>query len=141
MPLLDGFDAAREIRAERPLPIILISAYHEDEMIERAETDHIMAYLVKPIKEADLQPAIALAMRRFQQFQALQQEASDLRQALEDRKIIERAKGVLMKRAAVDEETAFRRLQKLATERRCKLVEVARLILAVETISQPGEQG
>jgi AmiR/NasT family two-component response regulator len=123
------------------LPIILISAYHEDEMIERAETDHIMAYLVKPIKEADLQPAIALAMRRFQQFQALQQEASDLRQALEDRKIIERAKGVLMKRAAVDEETAFRRLQKLATERRCKLVEVARLILAVETISQPGEQG
>jgi AmiR/NasT family two-component response regulator len=140
MPLMDGIDAAREIFAQRPIPVILISAYHDAELIARAEADHILAYLVKPIKEADLEPAIVLAVRRFSQFQMLQKEADDLRQALEDRKVIERAKGVLMKRAGVDEETAFRRLQKLATDRRCKLAEMARLILAVEDVSHPADE-
>jgi two-component system, response regulator PdtaR len=138
MPVMDGIDAARELFAERPTPVILVSAYHDPELVERAEVDAILAYLVKPIKEADLGPTIALAMRRFQQFQAMRKEADDLRQALEDRKVIERAKGVLMKRASVDEETAFRRLQKLATDRRCKLAEMAKLLLAVEEISHPG---
>jgi AmiR/NasT family two-component response regulator len=142
MPVMDGIDAAREIFAQRPIPVILISAYHDAELIARAEADHILAYLVKPIKEADLEPAIVLAVRRFSQFQMLQKEADDLRQALEDRKVIERAKGVLMKRASVDEETAFRRLQKLATDRRCKLAEMGRLILAVEEVSHPvGDTG
>ena len=78
-------------------------------LIERAEADHILGYLVKPIKQADLEPAIALAMRRFEQFEALRREAADLRQALEDRKVIERAKGILMKRGDLDEPEAFRR--------------------------------
>ena len=84
--------------------MILVSAYHDPELIRRAEADHILAYLVKPIKQADLEPAIAIAMRRFEQFQALRQEAADLRQALEDRKVIERAKGLLMKQAGLDED-------------------------------------
>jgi len=140
MPQQDGIEAAAQIFRESPVPVILLSAFHDTELIDRAEADHVLAYLVKPIKQADLAPAIALAMRRFQQFQALQKEAKDLRQALEDRKFIERAKGVLMKRAGVDEGEAFQRLQKLATDRRSKLADIARWILAVEEASQPAAE-
>lgn len=141
MPEMDGIAAATQIFQEGPVPVILLSAYHDPELIERAEADHVLAYLVKPITEADLRPTIAIAMRRFEQFQTLWKETADLRQALEERKVIERAKGALMKRANVDEVEAFRRLQRLATDKRVKLVEVARLILTVEVISQPAKQG
>lgn len=132
MPDMDGIDAAVEIYRNHAIPVILVSAYHDADLIERASSDHILAYLVKPIKQADLEPAIALAMRRFAQFQALRQEAVDLRQALADRKIIERAKGVLMKRAALDEHDAFRRLQKLASEKNRKLIDIATMIVTAE---------
>jgi response regulator NasT len=132
MPDMDGIDAATAIYKYQPVPVILVSAYHEAELIERAEADHILAYLVKPIKQADLEPAIALAMRRFAQFQDLRKEAADLRQALADRKIIERAKGVLMKRAGLDEQDAFRRLQKLASEKNRKLVDIASMIVTAD---------
>jgi AmiR/NasT family two-component response regulator len=85
MPDLDGIDAAAAICRDRPVPVILVSAFHDPELIGRAEADHVMGYLVKPIKQADLPPAIGLALRRFEQLQALRQEAADLRQALEDR--------------------------------------------------------
>jgi response regulator NasT len=133
MPGMDGIEAAEQIYSEGlPIPVILVSAYHDSELIERAERDHIMAYLVKPIKQADLEPAISLAMRRFQQFRAVQKEAADLRQALEDRKIIERAKGILMKRASLDEPDAFRRLQKLASDKNQRLVEIGRSIVTAQ---------
>jgi response regulator NasT len=137
MPELDGIDAAVEIYRERPVPVILVSAYHDAALIERAEADHILGYLVKPIKQGDLEPVIGLAMRRFEQFEALRQEAADLRQALEDRKVIERAKGVLRKRGPLDEETAFRRLQELAGEQKCRLVEIAQRILRAEEAALP----
>jgi response regulator NasT len=132
MPDMDGIDAAIRLYHERPIPVILVSAYHDADLIKRAEGDHIMAYLVKPIKQADLGPAIALAMRRFEQFEHLRKEATNLRQALEDRKLIERAKGILMKRASLDEPTAFRRLQKTASDKNLKLAEVARMIVTAE---------
>ena len=135
MPDIDGIDAARAIFQERPIPVILLTAYSDPELIARAETDCVLAYLVKPIKEADLNPAISLAMHRFEQLQALRDEAANLRQALEDRKLIERAKGVLMKRALVGEHEAFRRMQKLASSKRQKLVDIANMILAVEEVS------
>jgi len=122
MPDLDGIDAAAQLYRERPVPVILVSAYHDPSLIERAEVDHILAYLVKPIKQADLAPAI---------------EAADLRQALEDRKVIERAKGVLMKRANLDEQDAFRRLQKLASEKSRKLVDIAQMVLVAEEAIRP----
>jgi response regulator NasT len=136
MPELDGIDAACQIYQNRPVPVILVSAYHDPTLIERAETDHVMGYLVKPIKQADLGPTIAIAMRRFEQFQALRQEAIDLRQALADRKTIERAKGILMKKTGLDEADAFRRLQKLASEKNRKLVEIASMILTAEEAFQ-----
>lgn len=140
MPDMDGIEAAARISRDRPVPVILVSAYHDPEFIRRAEAEHILAYLVKPIKQADLEPAIAIAMRRFEQFQALHQEASDLKQALEDRKIIERAKGILMKKAGLDEHDAFRRLQKLASDKNKKLIEIAHTILtADEAFGPPGK--
>jgi response regulator NasT len=132
MPDMDGIDAAVEIYRQHAVPVILVSAYHDPKLIDRAESDHILAYLVKPIKQADLEPAIGLAMRRFAQFESLRKEAADLRQALADRKIIERAKGVLMKRAGLDEQDAFRRLQKLASEKNRKLVDIASMIVTAD---------
>lgn len=129
MPDMDGIDAANQIYRDMPIPVILISGYHDGELIERAEADHILAYLVKPIKQADLEPAIAIVTRRFEQFQALRQEAADAKQALADRKIIERAKGVLMKHGDLDEHAAFRRMQKLASEKNKKLLEIAQIII------------
>lgn len=136
MPDMDGIDAARRLYRQAPIPIILVSAYHDHAYLARAAAEHVLAYLVKPIKQADLEPAISLAMRRFEQFRALEQEASDLKQALEDRKTIEKAKGLLMKKAQLDEAEAFRRLQKLASEKNKKLVEIARVLLTAEEAYQ-----
>jgi response regulator NasT len=141
MPDMDGIDAAARIYRDAPVPVILVSAYHDPEFIRRAEADHILAYLVKPIKQADLEPAIALAVRRFEQFQELRREAADLKQALEDRKVIERAKGVLMKKTNLGENEAFRRLQKLASDRNKKLVEIAQMILMAEEAFGEGNGG
>jgi two-component system, response regulator PdtaR len=132
MPGLDGIDAAALICQERPVPVILVSAFHDASLVERAETDHIMCYLVKPIKQSDFVPTIAIAMARFSQFLALHREADDLRQALADRKVIERAKGILMKKTGLDETGAFRRLQKLASEKNRKLVDIASTILTAD---------
>jgi two-component system, response regulator PdtaR len=132
MPDMDGLDAAAEIYGNVLIPVIVISAYHDPDLIGRAERNHIVAYLVKPIKQDDLEPAIAIAMRRFEEFQALRQQADDLRHALEDRKTIERAKGILMKRTGLDEPEAFRRLQKLASEKSRKLIDIAQMILLAD---------
>jgi response regulator NasT len=116
--------------------VILVSAHQDTNLIERADLDHIMAYLVKPIKQGDLAPSIAVAIRRFDQFKSMRQEAADLRQALADRKVIEKAKGILMKKTGLDEPEAFRRLQKLASEKNRKLVEIASTILTAEEAFQ-----
>jgi response regulator NasT len=126
MPRLDGIDAAVRLYEQMPVPVILVSAYHGRETINRAEADHVMAYLVKPIKQADLAPAIALATHRFEQFEQLRQEAADLKEAFEDRRVIEQAKGVLMAKESLDEAAAFQRLQQIAGDGGVKLVEAAR---------------
>lgn len=132
MPEIDGLQAAARISEQEPVPAIVVSAYHDPELVERATADHVLAYLVKPIKQADLEAAIIIAMRRFEQFQDLRRETTNLRQALDDRKLIERAKGIVMNRAGVDEQEAFRRLQKLASSKNLKLVEVARILVAAD---------
>ncbi len=132
MPDMDGLEAVREICRDGPVPVILVSAFHDPEYIQRASQDHVLAYLLKPLKPEALKPAIAVAMERFRQIQDLRKEAEDWKQALEDRKLVERAKGILMKRAALDEPDAFRRLQKLASAKSVKLIEIARMILTAE---------
>ncbi|HET6879739.1 MAG TPA: response regulator [Pirellulales bacterium] len=140
MPELDGIDASNEICAERPVPVILVSAYHDPELIKRAEADHVLAYLVKPIGKAALGPAIAVAMRRFAELQELRKEAADLRQALTDRRVIEQAKGVLMKVTGVDERSAFRRLQELAADKNQKLIDAAQMVLTMEKALRPADK-
>jgi two-component system, response regulator PdtaR len=137
MPDLDGIEAAIEIGKGEPVPIILVSAYHDDDLLGRARNGHIFGFLVKPVKQDDLKAAITIAMQRFEEFQSLRGEAGELRQALEDRKVIERAKGVLMKKAGLDEEEAFKRLRRIARDGNQKLVEVARMILRAEAAFEP----
>jgi AmiR/NasT family two-component response regulator len=129
MPDMDGLDAATLIYQQSPTPIILLSGYCDRELIQRAEENHVSAYLVKPVTQVQLEPAIALATRRYEEFKSLKKEAADLRQALADRKVIERAKGLMMKHMGVEEQEAFRRLQKLASSKNRRMVEVAEMIL------------
>jgi response regulator NasT len=137
MPDMDGLDAAAAIYQCLTIPIIIVSAYYDPELIERAGRNHIASYLVKPIKQGDLETAITLAVRRFEEFQALHQEAADLRQALEDRKLIERAKGILMKKGGLEEQEAFRRLQQLSRNKNRKMSEIAQIILMAEEAYEP----
>jgi len=131
MPLVDGIEAAERITQARPIPIILLTAYSEAQLVERAAQANIAAYLMKPVSEEDLLPALTLALIRFKQFQALRQEVVDLREALEARKVIEKAKGILMRRLDLTEEEAFRRLQRQSQEGNRKLAQVAEaLVLA-----------
>ncbi len=140
MPDMDGIDAAVEVNAEHETPVILVSGHHDAGLLERAEADHIMGYLIKPVGSEDVETAIAVAMRRFEQYQAVRKEAGDLRQALEDRKVIERAKGILMRRLQLDEEEAYRRLRRVASDRNLKLVNLARTIVQAEEVFQPLER-
>ena len=137
MPELDGIDAALELAQDEPVPIILVSAYHDELLLERTRGLNIFGFLVKPIKQDDLKTAIAIALQRFDQIQALCAETGELRQAIEDRKLVERAKGVLMKKAGLDEEEAFRRLRRLARDNNQKLAEVAGMILKAEAAFEP----
>ena len=134
MPYMDGLDAAEMIRENLPIPIILVSAHHDSTFVERALQNHVLAYLVKPIQQPDLQTAIALVMRRFQEFRALEQQCDGLQKTLEDRKLIERAKGILMQRVGLNEGAAFKRLQKMSQDKNLKLADTARTIIDAEGV-------
>ncbi len=134
MPEMDGIEAAQKITAERAIPIILLTAYSERELAERAAIANVSAYLMKPISEQDLLPAIALAMSRFKEFQSLHQEVDDLRDALETRKLVERAKGILMRRLNLTEEEAFRRMQRRSQNENKRLGEIAQAIITADAM-------
>jgi response regulator NasT len=132
MPELDGIEAAKKITQERPIPIILLTAFSEKELAERAAEANVAAYLMKPVSEHDLLPAIALAVSRFKEFQSLHQEVDNLRDALETRKLVERAKGILMRRLNLTEEEAFRRMQRRSQNENKKLGEIAEAIITAD---------
>ena len=134
MPEMDGIEAAQAITAERPIPIVLLTAYKEEQLAQRAAQAGIYAYLVKPVSKDDLLPAILLAKARFAEFQQLRKEVSDLKEALEARKLIERAKGILMERRQLTEAEAFRRLQMMSQNQHIKLADVARAIVTAEKV-------
>ena len=141
MPEMDGIHAASELYHEAPIPIILVSAYDDPELVERAKAAPIMAYLIKPIRKEQLQTTLCIAVRRLSEFQSVSKKAADRRQALEDRKIIERAKNYVIKQANLDEEEAFLRLRDLASKKNEKLVRIARAILfAEEAVEPPAEE-
>lgn len=111
MPHMDGIEAAREISRARPVPIVMLTAYAEADLVARASEAGAFGYLVKPFREVDLLPAIDTARARFDELAALRAEAADLAEALASRKAVERAKGILMERDGIDEAEAFRRIR------------------------------
>jgi response regulator NasT len=112
MPRLDGIEAARRILDERPIPIVMLTAYGQDELVSRAVEAGVFGYLVKPFREADLLPAIRTARARHEELVAIREQADSLAEALAARKAIERAKGLLMEREGLSEQEAFARLRK-----------------------------
>jgi response regulator NasT len=134
MPGMTGLEAVGELFREQIAPVIVVTAHADSHWVEQAQSVGAFGYLLKPITEKELAPAIALAWRQYEQFQALRREASDLRQALEERKIIERAKGSVVRRLGLPEDEAFRRMRKFASDRNMKLVEVARRVLGAEEV-------
>src|SRR6187397_125677 len=112
MPRLDGIEAARRILEERPIPIVMLTAYGQEELVSRAVEAGVFGYLVKPFREADLLPAIKAARARHEELAALREEAESLAEALAARKSIERAKGLLMEKEGLSEQEAFERLRR-----------------------------
>src|SRR5438128_3122860 len=112
MPKLDGIEAARRILDERPIPIVMLTAYGQEELVSRAIEAGVFGYLVKPFREQDLLPATAAARARHEELSALREEAESLADALAARKAIERAKGLLMEKEGLSEAEAFMRLRK-----------------------------
>jgi response regulator NasT len=129
LPRLNGLDALRQIYQERIVAAVAITADRDQELVRRALEEHVLAYLVKPIEPHQLGPALLIARAQFEELRGLTAENANLRQTLQNRKIIERAKGVLQKRYRWTEAEAFRRLQRGAMNRRTTMVELAQDIL------------
>ncbi len=125
MPEMDGIEAAKAISSKGPVPIILITGLSSDEMAVKAIESGVFAYLVKPVTKKQLEPAIKLALARYEEFKSLKVEVVDLKDAIETRKLVERAKGILMKRCNISEEDAFKLLQSHSQKENKKMREIA----------------
>jgi response regulator NasT len=129
MPDMDGIEAARVLTGERIAPVVLLTAFSQKDLVERAKDAGVVGYLVKPIQEADLAPAIEIALSRFREFQELEREVDDLQEQLETRKLVDRAKGILMDAQGLSEAAAFRRIQKMSMNTRKAMKEIAQAII------------
>ena len=132
MPRLDGISAAEQIAAARIAPVVMLTAFSQPELVERARAAGAMAYVVKPFTKADLLPAIAMATSRYDEVVALEREVADLRDRLEARKLVDRAKALLQSRHGMDEEEAFRWIQRTSMDRRASMREVAESLIEQE---------
>ena len=137
MPRRDGIDAAAEIAAKRIAPIVVLTAFSQRELVEKARDAGAMAYLIKPFSISDLVPAIELAVSRFSEITELEREVADLGERLETRKLIERAKGILQAKHAMTEPEAFQWMQRAAMDRRTTMKRVAEVV--IETFDGPEE--
>ena len=129
MPDTDGIEAARILTEERIAPVVLLTAYSQRDLIDRAKLAGVVGYLVKPIQEADLAPAIEIALARFMEFRELEREVDNLQDQLETRKLVDRAKGILMDSQGMTEAAAFRRIQKMSMNTRRSMKEIAQAII------------
>lgn len=129
MPVMDGISAAEEIGAAKICPVVMLTAFSQTELVERARDAGVMAYIVKPFTAADLGPAIDIARSRWVEMKALENEITDLGERLETRKAVDRAKGILMKKLKITEAEAFRWIQKTAMDRRLGMKEVADAVI------------
>lgn len=136
MPDLDGIAAAKMLTEERLAPVLLLTAFSQQELVEGAKEAGVVGYIVKPFRESELVPAIEVALARFREFRALEQETEDLRETLETRKLVERAKGVLMDTQGLKEAEAFRKIQKLSMNSRKSMRQIAEAILLAHEVQK-----
>ncbi|MEV0754829.1 response regulator [Streptosporangium sp. NPDC050280] len=129
MPILDGISAAEQIVSQRIAPCLILTAFSQRDLVERARDAGAMAYLVKPFTKSDLVPAIEMAVSRHQEITALEREVGTLSERLETRKLVERAKGLLMERHGWSEPQAFRWIQKASMDRRLSMRQVAQIVV------------
>lgn len=134
MPVMDGIDAASIIAEEGIAPVVLLTAYSDQDLISRAQDAGVFAYLVKPFKPGDLAPTIEVARSRFEQNQQLRREVADLNERIETRKLVEKAKGVLMEDHGLSEGEAYRRIQQQSMNARKSMREVAEAILLAKGV-------
>jgi response regulator NasT len=138
MPRRDGIDAAAEIAAKRIAPIVMLTAFSQRELVERARDAGAMAYLVKPFSAGDLVPAIELAVSRSDEIKALEREVSTLSEQLDTRKLVERAKGLLQAKQGLSEPEAFKWIQRAAMDKRTTMRQVAEVVLeTLDTATNP----
>jgi two-component system, response regulator PdtaR len=130
MPRMDGITAAERIASARLAPVVMLTAFSQRELVERARAAGAMAYLVKPFGKADLLPAVEMAMSRFDELTTLEREVGDLRDRLETRKLVDRAKGLLQQRYGLDEAAAYRWVQRTSMDRRMTMRQVAELVIS-----------
>lgn len=136
MPDLDGIQATKILTEERIAPVLLLTAFSQQELVEGAKEAGVVGYIVKPFRESELVPAIEVALSRFREFKALERELTDTRNILETRKIVERAKGVLMDTQGLKEADAFRKIQKLSMNTRKSMREVAEAIMLANQVGK-----
>jgi AmiR/NasT family two-component response regulator len=129
MPVLDGISAAERIAAARIAPVVILTAFSQRELVERARDAGAMAYLVKPFTKNDLMPAVEMALSRYAELAQLESEISDLKERFETRKLVDRAKGVLQSKYGLTEPQAFRWIQKSSMDRRLTMREVAQVVI------------
>jgi len=135
MPGMDGIQAATVLTKEKIAPVLLLTAFGQRELIQRAMEAGVVGYLVKPFRESDLTPAIEVALARFGEFKSLEKEVDTLKEALETRKIVDRAKGILMLRDDLTEQEAFRRIQKMSMNTRRRMRDIAEAIILTHQAS------
>lgn len=136
MPKLDGIQAAKVLTEEKIAPVLLLTAYSDRELVERARDAGVVNYIVKPFREAELLPAIEIALARFAEFNSMATELGDLKDTMETRKLVERAKGVLMDTQGLKEQEAFRKIQQLSMNTRKSMREIAQAILLTAQIDK-----
>ena len=129
MPVLDGISAAEQIASEKIAPVVLLTAFSQRELVERAREAGAMAYVVKPFTVDDVVPAIEIAMSRFKEIEALENEVADMKEQFATRKLVERAKSLLQSKMGLSEPEAFRWIQKTSMDRRLSMREVAEAII------------
>ena len=129
MPGLDGLAALKQISETRRIPTVMLTAYSQPELVEQAVELGVFAYLVKPIKEADLLPTLEVAMARAEELSAVEAEVGSLKETLATRKLVEKAKGILMEQSGLSEAQAFRKIQKLSMDRRKAIKDIAEAII------------
>jgi two-component system, response regulator PdtaR len=135
MPKMDGISAAEVLTREKLAPVLLFTAYSDDDLIERARSVGVVHFVTKPWRDKDLKPAIEIALSRFNEFRAMETKVKDLEEALATRKVVEKAKGVLMEKHKLSESEAFKRIQRLSMNNRKTMREVAEAILLAEELN------